>query len=73
MSLLSCFPPMMRGFKTSACGLKGDNLESYVGVGPAGILKRLEPKNEDTICFLINGMEEVYAGVFKYALGLSSL
>lgn len=64
---------MMRGFKTSARGLKGDNLESYAGVGPAGILARLEPKNEDTICCLINGMEEVYARVFKYALGLSSL
>lgn len=70
-SLLSYF--FCESFKTLACGLKLDNLESYAGVGPAGILECSELKNEDMICFLINGMEEVYVRVFRYALGLSSL
>lgn len=50
-----------------------DNLGSYAGVCRAGILKCSELKNEDMICFPINGMEEVYVRKFKYALGLSSL
>lgn len=64
---------VVQSFKTSACGLKLDDLESYAGVCPAGILDCSELKNEDMICCLINGMEEVYVRVFKYALGLSSL
>lgn len=64
---------MMQSFKTLACGLKLDNLESYAGVCPAGIPECSELKNEDMICLLINGMGEVYVRVFKYALGLSRL
>lgn len=62
---------IMQSLKTITCGRKLDNMQSYGGVCPAVNLECSELKNEDMICFLINGMEEVYVRVFKYALGLS--